>query len=257
MNENYIELTEEFESDDIEFLLSRIPSYPEFVLIGGQGRVGKTTTAHALARCLIDHGFTPKVFSFSNPIKEELAALGIDKNNPNYRNSAICVGAAARAQDPDHYVKKASAAAVDFINHSKELGRNPIVIFDDLRYLNEFRVASPDRVLTVMLAPIWQKDMIEWNADWRTDVSETLGRIQGPSDADPFALEDLEFGANEHMKLEDVVKTHMDIYAYLVHHKDWESIHKDVVGRLTDIIVTLRARRKDPPNGDEKKESIH
>ncbi len=233
----YVEL-DHLDSDDF----SEIDN-PEVILLTGPARVGKTTMAKLLANELLNAGFNPVLISFADPIKKDLEKQGIVKGMDAYRQAAIDYGTAARAMDPDYFVK----AAKEKLGSLKEkYGNKLIVIVDDCRYLNEFLIAPAQNLLTFGLYPNTWKNLIEYNAEFRADPSEALARIQCNSDEDPDCIEHIPIDPGPNQTIDDLSSLELDLYVCLWHDKNWEKDAKSTAEHLSQLIVDLKNKAAGP-----------
>ncbi len=239
----YIEL-DEFDPSDFPEITD-----PEVILLIGPARVGKTTMAKMLATNLLHQGFNPVLLSFADPIKEDLEKQGIVKGMPAYRQAAIDYGTAARAMDPDFFVKRAKEKIEKLKEKHKE---KMVAIIDDCRYLNEFLVHTPSKMLLFGLYPDVWKNIEDWNADFRSDPSEALARIQCNSDEDPNCIEHLAIDPGPNQTIDQLSSVELDLYVCLWHDKDWKRDAENTALHLTDLIVSIKENaagpKKDPAN---------
>lgn len=116
---------------------------------GGLASAGKSTCAHALAAELVDKGYKPYVMQFAGRLKRASNDLGFVKGgefDALYRKFCQFTGAMAREADPDWWVK---LTEMDLREHQLLEGaeladdgpfRERVLIFDDVRYLNEIEL---------------------------------------------------------------------------------------------------------------------
>lgn len=133
------------------------------VALAGLARSGKTTTATLLANWCMEHSLSPIFMSFAEPMKAAAKRLGLDKEtnpslyratlqrwgetrrDPNFRPS----GHPSRRSGEDYWLRRVAIlilqkqlaerdkyAALALINKEKEFCEK-VLIFDDLRYINE------------------------------------------------------------------------------------------------------------------------
>ena len=133
------------------------------VAFAGLARGGKTTTANLLANWCLEHSLSPTIMSFAEPMKLAAKRLGLDKEtepekyrktlqrwgetrrDPNFRPT----GKPSRRSGEDYWLRRVAIlilqkqlaerdkyAALALLNKEKEHCEK-VLIFDDLRYLNE------------------------------------------------------------------------------------------------------------------------
>lgn len=152
------------------------------IMLAGQARVGKTTLAKWLSEYLYHKGYYPVILPFAGMLKEEVAAMGLTKeNNPTeYREMCQKIGAAKRAEDPDYWVNKfreraATIKADDIVRleDSPKTWAEKVVLVDDCRYLNEIALGNELNALKIFISK-GKRELQDANADWRQHESEEM-----------------------------------------------------------------------------------
>jgi hypothetical protein len=152
------------------------------IMLAGQGRVGKTTTANYLATMAKKNDLHPVILPFAKPIKmaAENAGLHKDSDPEGYRAYCQDVGESKRKENPDYWlnqwhfewqklVEKDSNAAQDM----DKLWKETVVIADDCRYLNELNLGKKINAVTVFISP-GLRQIPEKDAAWRQHESEDM-----------------------------------------------------------------------------------
>lgn len=163
------------------------------IAFAGLARGGKTTAANAVHRFCTEHDMDPVICSFAAPMKKAAERLGIDKErNPTlYRTTLQRWGETRRdpkfrpgRSGPDYWVnriiqdlfkmqkdERAHHALLDelgLLEHFKE----KVVIFDDMRYLNELNIIKLIGGTTIFVDGA--KRLTDVTASWRLHESEEM-----------------------------------------------------------------------------------
>lgn len=162
----------------------------------GLARAGKTTAAHHLAHWCAEKRMTPILASFAGPMKKAAARVGLDKerNPTQYRNTLQRWGENKRNPEyqpgrsgPDYWVRKAERmiqreAEYERQNYEEcckhgleDEFRERVIIFDDLRYINELNTITKLGGTSVFVDGV---DRIsDLSAKWRQHDSEALATL--------------------------------------------------------------------------------
>lgn len=166
------------------------------IAFAGQARAGKTTMARAFGRAAAKLDMKPIYFSFADPIKDEAAKAGIDRETDPLRYREFCqnFGRTMREQNPDYWVEAMSkrlekAAKADSVHLEKSVVFDTsyyetTIIIDDLRYENEYDFIKKlgGHVLLVV-----RPGLPDPNAEWRGHESEEFGNYWTSQDTDNLA----------------------------------------------------------------------
>ena len=165
----------------------------KIIAFAGLARGGKTTAAEYLELWCRQHDLNPIRCSFADPIKKAAKRLGIDKEKEPelYRKTLQRWGESRRdpqfrpgVTGPDYWVDRAQKlienAAKEEARLYNELMRfnlenefkETVLIFDDLRYLNEADLVKYMLGYTVFIDGSFQP--VDLTAAWRQHSSETL-----------------------------------------------------------------------------------
>jgi len=163
------------------------------VVLGGMARVGKTDVADLIEMEGAMEGYKPLRVSFASPLKEAVAKEhGYDdwrkfkEDKPEvYRDQCQEIGAARRAENPDHWVnlwcdelvklQKEELTQEDKNTHE---WNEYLIIVDDCRYENELEAAKKFEALTMFIfAGSRAADLPEADADWRAHESEDMSNL--------------------------------------------------------------------------------
>jgi hypothetical protein len=160
-------------------------------MIGGRGRVGKTTAAKKISQIAYDFGFMPKHISMADPIKMEAKKHGFTKEDTpaEYRKFCQEYGAAKRAEDPNYWVDR-WAELVNTVREAEEARlvedhafQETVVITDDVRYMNE---AARGRAIGAYLIFLKSdgRELEDEDGAWREHESEELANRIDSGDKD-------------------------------------------------------------------------
>lgn len=162
----------------------------------GLARGGKTTAALYLHDWCKEHGMNPILYSFAQPMKRAAKRLGLNKDtNPKkYRETLQRWGESRRDPNykpgitgPDYWVNRVLIELVqvqiteqdtykqmDRFGWHKEF-KETVVIFDDMRYLNELEMVQALNGTTIFVDGAMRlKDL---DAPWRQHESEKLAML--------------------------------------------------------------------------------
>jgi adenylate kinase len=152
------------------------------VIIGGKGRVGKTTVANIIAEFALENNLTPKIVPFAHGIKEAAKAKGLtkDSNPAEYRNFCQTLGESMRVKNPDHWVnewkkrvKEIEKEETNDLLLNAEFWKERIIIVDDCRYVNEVAAARDLNAVSIFVKQ-GKRRIIDEDAEWRMHPSEEL-----------------------------------------------------------------------------------
>ena len=152
------------------------------VFFAGKARVGKTTAANLLSKFAKKHDMNPVILPFAKAIKDaaEMAGLSKDADPKKYRDFCQDIGAAKRAEDPDHWVKMFMNSLLDIQKKDVENMNDPdtfwkerVVIVDDCRYLNEINFGRAIGA-EVMFISSGDRKLEDHDAEWRNHESESV-----------------------------------------------------------------------------------
>ena len=160
------------------------------IVLGGMARVGKTDVADYIEMEAADEGFKVIRLSFATPLKEAVAKEhGYDdwrifkEEQPDlYRTKCQEVGAAKRAENPDHWVnlwceRLQELMTEELENQTGDLWEEYLVIADDCRYPNELEAAKKFEALTMFVfAGERVAEIPEADAPWRAHESEEMSQ---------------------------------------------------------------------------------
>jgi hypothetical protein len=160
----------------------------------GLARGGKTTAARILFDWCKQHGMNPMLYSFAQPMKRAARRVGLDKDtNPElYRTTLQRWGESRRDPQykpgitgPDYWVNRVLGELVGIqVREQEEYQRidklywnrefkETVVIFDDMRYMNELELVKSLNGTTVFVDGSFRlKD--DMGAAWRQHESERL-----------------------------------------------------------------------------------
>ena len=162
----------------------------------GLARGGKTTAARYLFVWCTEHGMNPMLYSFAQPMKRAAKRIGLDKDKEpeKYRKTLQRWGESRRDPDykpgvtgPDYWVNRVLAELVvvqlDEQEKYKQMDRfgwqrefkETVVIFDDLRYLNELELVQALNGTTVFVDGAMRLN--DLNAKWRQHESEKMAML--------------------------------------------------------------------------------
>ena len=150
----------------------------QVVGFAGPARVGKSFTTDALKTEAEHMGWEVVVLPFAGPLKREAKERGFGKeeNPEKYREFCQNHGAAMRAEDPRHWLKRWLEDLSDVRQGHFENDRSKkplLVIADDVRYENEHTLISESGGYTFFLTP-GDRELPEADAAWRTHESEMM-----------------------------------------------------------------------------------
>ena len=162
------------------------------VVLGGMARVGKTDVADIIEMEAAMEGMHPVRVSFASPLKDAVAAEhGYDdwrkfkeEKPEEYRDQCQEIGAARRAENPDHWVDLWEKELMDLQKIELEQDTSEtnewmetLVIVDDCRYPNELKAAKKFDALTMFIyAGSRVADLPEADAAWRAHESEEMSQ---------------------------------------------------------------------------------
>lgn len=162
------------------------------IMLAGQARVGKTTLAKWLSEYLYHKGYYPVILPFAGMLKEEVAAMGLTKeNNPiEYREMCQKIGSSKRAEDPDYWVNKFRERAAKIkdediirLEDSPKTWAEKVVLVDDCRYLNEIALGNELNALKIFISK-GKRELEDAQADWRQHESEEMANRYEDGDKD-------------------------------------------------------------------------
>jgi len=162
------------------------------VIIGGKGRVGKTTVANIIAEFSLENNLTPKIVPFAYGIKQAAKNKGLTKeNNPKeYRDFCQTLGESMRVKNPDHWVNEWKARVYEIEKEeTNDLLTNPefwkerVIIVDDCRYTNEVAAARDFNAVSIFIKQ-GKRIIPEDDAEWRLHPSEDLANRVDAGDKD-------------------------------------------------------------------------
>lgn len=163
------------------------------IAFAGIARSGKTTAANLVAEWAKDKNLNPVICSFAGPIKRAAAYLGItkDKDPVLYRKTLQRWGETRRnvsfrpgITGPHYWTNK---VVEDIVKHAQaekahyrrleglgmsDLFKETILLFDDLRYLNELQLVQGLNGVVVYVDGARRQTDI--TAEWRQHESEAL-----------------------------------------------------------------------------------
>lgn len=168
------------------------------IVIGfaGLARGGKTTAAQYLRDWCQEHDLDPVIYSFAAPMKRAAKRLGIDKNkNPElYRKTLQRWGESRRDPEfrpgvsgPDYWIERILVDLVDIqmkerytYDHLDKYGWNSefkekVVIFDDMRYLNEVELIQDLGGTTIFVDGA--ERITDISSRWRLHESEKMAML--------------------------------------------------------------------------------
>jgi len=155
----------------------------QVIIISGQAKSGKSLVASEVAEAVFKLGYLPVIDNFAAPIKEEAAAVGLDKekDHDSFRRFCQDFGRMKREEDPDYFVteaaKRLAAISEEEANDIAE-GRKHwerVVIYDDCRYPNECKFGKAIDAILVFVSR--GNNLPDPNAEWRDHESEHMSRI--------------------------------------------------------------------------------
>jgi len=162
----------------------------------GLARGGKTTAAQFMYKWCMDHGMNPMLYSFAQPMKRAAKRIGLDKDTQPelYRKTLQRWGESRRNPDykpgitgPDYWVhrvllelaeiqidEQTNYARMDRFSWNNEF-RETVIIFDDMRYMNELEMVQALNGTTVFVDGALRLNDLD--ADWRRHESEKLAML--------------------------------------------------------------------------------
>jgi guanylate kinase len=194
------------------------------IMLAGQARVGKTTLAKWLSEYLYHKGYYPVILPFAGMLKEEVAAMGLTKeNNPiEYREMCQKIGSSKRAEDPDYWVNKFRERAAKIkdediirLEDSPKTWAEKVVLVDDCRYLNEIALGNELNALKIFISK-GKRELEDAQADWRQHESEEMAN-----------------------NFEDGNKDIQSMFHYRIVNEDTEADYKKKVSALFDEWIEL------------------
>jgi hypothetical protein len=168
------------------------------IVIGfaGLARGGKTTAAKFMYDWCLAHDMNPLLYSFAQPMKRAARRIGLDKNKEpeKYRKTLQRWGETRRDPEfrpgisgPDYWINRVllELAQIQITEQDKygrmdKFGMNSefretVVIFDDLRYMNELEMVNVLNGTTIFVDGASRiKDL---DAKWRQHESEKLAML--------------------------------------------------------------------------------
>lgn len=168
------------------------------IVIGfaGLARGGKTTAAQFMSDWCTQHGMKPRLYSFAQPMKRAAKRLGLDKekNPAEYRRTLQRWGESRRNPDfrpgvsgPDYWVNRILVElAVIQLNEQEQYAhmdrfewntafKETVIIFDDMRYMNEVEMVQALNGTTVFVDGASRIE--DLGAKWRQHESERLAML--------------------------------------------------------------------------------
>ena len=166
------------------------------IAFAGLARSGKTTAARILDRWCRQHHMIPVQCSFAGPMKKAAERIGLSKDSNPAKYRRIMQSWGERKRDPahqpgrsgpDYWVNKARKMIVKEAEKEREVYRNlaenglendfreTVLIFDDMRYINELNmVTALDGISVFVDGATRLKDL---SASWRAHESEALATL--------------------------------------------------------------------------------
>ncbi len=156
------------------------------VVLGGIARVGKTDICDILEMDAAAEGMRVKRISFATPLKEAVAEENgygkdwrkfKDEKPEVYRDQCQEIGAARRAENPDHWVDLWEKQLDQLQKDELAAGtyQEYLVLVDDCRYENELEAAKRWEALTMFVyAGSRISDVPDIDAEWREHESEAM-----------------------------------------------------------------------------------
>jgi hypothetical protein len=172
------------------------------LLIAGQARVGKTTTASIINSLAKKRDFNPVILPFAAAIKEQAEQQGLtkDKNPDEYRAFCQSLGEGKRKENPDYWVERFKEKWLEYDAADRKasqcfdkLWKETVIIVDDCRYLNELNFGKTIGAKSLFISH-GNRELVDANASWRNHESEHM--------------------ANEY---ESGNKDYLDIFDFVIH----------------------------------------
>lgn len=166
------------------------------IAFAGLARGGKTTSAQYMKKWCNSHGLDATICSFAEPMKAAARRIGLSKdNNPtkyrevlqrwgeNKRNPAYQPGRSGPNYWVDKMRKHLLRIASDekkmyyklYTYHNESSFREKVVIFDDLRYLNELGLVAEFKGTAIFVDGASRIDDLD--AEWRKHESEAMATL--------------------------------------------------------------------------------
>jgi hypothetical protein len=162
-----------------------------FIMIGGKGRVGKTTLAHLIADHGFKNGLRPHIVSFANTIKREAEQVGLSKEEDPVKYRAFCqnAGVSHREADPDYFIKELHDVLIEYYSEEHALIESSskywdtLIIVDDCRFINEVAYGRCHNATQIFLLS-GGRELIDATNEWRKDLSEDMANRINSGDKD-------------------------------------------------------------------------
>jgi len=168
----------------------------QVVGFAGLARGGKTTAARILFDWCKQHGMSPMLYSFAQPMKRAAKRVGLDKDTQSelYRATLQRWGESRRdprykpgITGPDYWVNRVLLELVgiqvreqeeyrriDKLHWNREF-KETVVIFDDMRYMNEVQMVDAMNGTTIFVDGADR--LQDLDASWRQHESERLATL--------------------------------------------------------------------------------